>query len=310
MTTDAGTVRISSNRVAGLSGRVFPIVIVFLLGASECHAQREWPKPNWKKAEGLDCRQSDKSISKPVGKYEVRLIAEPGTGAKRGPCQAYLIDPAGRESFLLEDWGISIHQGTGWDLFGDGNPSLILEGYSGGAHCCYTYRIASLGERPVILPPVQNEAPFYVFKDPVSRKYRIMTSDGAFDYFDGLCHACASMPRVVLEADASGLHDVWAQFTEQYDSEIAAARAKIGEGNMSKFLAADFKDAKPTVLEIVYSYLYSGRESDAWQVLDEMWPASDRERIKALILKTRAAGILQRIQKLRPEPMSRAQPTR
>jgi hypothetical protein len=283
---------------------------VWTFGASASHAQREWPKPNWEKAEGLDCRQSNNSISKMVGKYEVRLTAQSGADASPAPCRAYIVDHSGRQTLLLEDWGISIHQGTGWDLFGDGNPGLILEGYSGGAHCCYTYRIASLGNPPVILSPTKNEAPFYIFKDPVSRQYRIMTSDGAFDYFDGLCHACAPMPRVVLAADTSGLHDVGAQFTEQYDSEIAAARAKIGEGNMNKFLAADFKDAKPAVLEIVYSYLYSGRDSDAWQALDDMWPAGDRDRIKALILKTRAAGILQEIQKVRPQPPTHRSATR
>ena len=278
---------------------LFGLTVVSVLTATGLHGQAEWPKPNWEKTEALDCRQANHGVTKMVGKYQVRLVPELDIADVGRGCRAYLVN-AGKESLLLEDWGISIHQGTGWDVFGDGNPSLILEGYSGGAHCCYTYRIASLGDLPVILAPVRNEAPFFVFQDPASRQYRIMTSDGGFDYFDGLCHACASMPRVVLQADASGLHDVSPQFVEQYDSEIALARARIGEENIDKFLISDFKDAKGTVLEIVYSYLYSGREAQAWQALEEMWPARDRDRIKQLILKMRAQGILATITHTHP----------
>ena len=261
--------------------------------------QAEWPKPNWEKVDTERCRTSGKAVIAPVGKYEVRLdrVSDP---TDEVVCRSFLVDVAGRKTPLLKDWDVSIHQGTGEDLFGDGNPSLVLEGYSGGAHCCYTYEIVSLGETPVILRPIQNESPFFFFKDPASKQFRILTSDGAFDYFDGMCHACAPFPRVVLQVDNSGLHDVSANFVEQYDSEIALARAKIAEGDIQKFIVADFEDAKKVVLEIVFSYLYSGREAEAWQTLGEMWPAGDRERIKALILKTRANGILSKLAKTGP----------
>jgi hypothetical protein len=105
---------------------------------------------------------------------------------------------------------------------------------------------------------------------------------------------------VVLQVDHRGLHDVSAHFVDQYDSEIALARAKIAEGDIQKFIIADFEDAKKVVLEIVFSYLYSGREAEAWQALGEMWPAADRERIKALIVRTRAKGILSKLGKSGP----------
>ena len=261
--------------------------------------QAEWPKPNWEKVDTERCRTSGKAVIAPVGKYEVRLdrVSDP---TDEVVCRSFLVDVAGRKTPLLKDWDVSIHQGTGEDLFGDGNPSLVLEGYSGGAHCCYTYEIVSLGETPVILRPIQNESPFFFFKVPASKQFRILTSDGAFDYFDGMCHACAPFPRVVLQVDGSGLHDVSANFVEQYDSEIALARAKIAEGDIQKFILSDFEEAKKVVLEIVFSYLYSGREAEAWQTLGEMWPAGDRERIKALIVKTRASGILSKLAKTGP----------
>lgn len=281
---------------------------LILLCATHLFGQAEWPKPKWEKVNTERCRSSQKAVVASVGKYQVRLdpVSDSEFESDEVLCRSWLIDPSGRETPLLEDWDVSIHQGTGEDLFGDGNPSLVLEGYSGGAHCCYTYEIVSLGEPPVILRPIQNESPFFFFKDPASKQFRILTSDGAFDYFDGMCHACAPFPRVVLQVDHSGLHDASPNFVEQYDSEIALARAKIAQGDMQKFIVADFEDAKKVVLEIVFSYLYSGREAEAWQALGEMWPAVDRERIKALIVKTRAHGLLAKL--ANSGPISAASP--
>ena len=275
------------------------LLVAFLaLFAPASHAQAEWPKPKWEKVEALSCSPSTQApLFTTVGSYRVKLAPESDDGDIL--CRAYLIDPAKNEKLLLRDWGVSVHQGTGEDVFGDGSPTLVLEAYSGGAHCCYTYEIVSLAEQPVILRPIRNESPFFFFKDPVSKQYRIMTSDGAFDYFDGLCHACSPFPRVVLKADHDGLHNVSPQFTEQYDTQIAAARARIGS-DISKFLQSDFNDARSVVLEIVFSYLYSGRDAEAWETLDQMWPARDRERIRKLILETRAKGLLSKLKETAP----------
>jgi len=284
------------------------IAILFLLGASISWAQAEWPRPNWERVETKTCRLPDQPVSSSIGGYEVRLVPGPNPEAQDKLCHGYLINRSGKRIPLITDWAISIYQGTGEDLFGDGHPSLVLEGYSGGAHCCYTFEIVDLGDSPLILQAITNETAFFFFKDPASKQFRIMTSDGAFDYFDGMCHACTPFPRVVLRVDRDGLHDVSSQFVEQYDSEIALARAKIAEGDIGKFLMSDFEDAKKVVLEIVFSYLYSGRPEQAWQALDEMWPAADRQRIKELIVKTKAGGLLAKLPRTASRPISAANP--
>ncbi len=276
------------------------LVIALALTSSWLQAQAEWPRPTWKKVEALACRESGPKVLTSVGNYKVRLAPVPTSQSGVPLCRAYLIDSLGRETFLYEDRTLSIYEGTGQHIFGDGNPALILEGRSGDA-CCYTYKLVSLGEPPLLLPAIENEAPFFFFHDPASHEYRIMTSDGGFHNFDGLCFACSPFPRVVLKVGRSGLHDVSPEFSEQYDSEIALARAKIAEGSIEKFLEADFRDARKVVLEIVLSYLYSGREKLAWETLEEMWPAKDRERMKQLIIQTRAKGILSRLEATKPE---------
>jgi hypothetical protein len=46
------------------------------------------------------------------------------------------------------------------------------------------------------------------------------------------------------------------------------------------------------VLEIVWFYLYSGREQQARQELAGMWPAADYDRIRTALLDARGRGIL------------------
>ena len=49
------------------------------------------------------------------------------------------------------------------------------------------------------------------------------------------------------------------------------------------------------VLDIVLAYLYGGRGQEAWKALDEMWPATDKPRMRQMILKARTSGILSEI---------------
>jgi hypothetical protein len=103
--------------------------------------------------------------------------------------------------------------------------------------------------------------------------------------------------------DGTHLLDDGAHFQEEYDKQIAEAKNQLTQADLDKFRQANyhqkmFTDQIPTVhrvLTIVLNYLYSGREAQAWQTLDEMWPASDRERVKNLILERRGRGLLSQL---------------
>ena len=94
-------------------------------------------------------------------------------------------------------------------------------------------------------------------------------------------------------------------FPRSQNDEIKAARFKLIHEHLEDFIAARNEqqmysagsNVKPLVLTVVLAYLYSGRELQAWKALDEMWPRFDRQRIKRLILKTRAEGLLRYVDK-------------
>jgi hypothetical protein len=112
------------------------------------------------------------------------------------------------------------------------------------------------------------------------------------------------------------LLDASSEFKPYFDQKITDERAKLNPQDAGDFKNSDGKLAvaaaspserllhlrsvKVNVLEIVWSYLYSGREEEAWHSLAEMWPAADIDRIRAALLNARARGIRSQVDGVTP----------
>ena len=275
-------------------------------------AQAKWPQPDWNKPDSKETMVCNDEVKTPVyslGNYELRIIQVPASDICDHMCRAYLVNQKGDRKLLLEDFRILIHQGTGEDIFGSGHASVVLEGWSGGAHCCWTYSIVDLGSTPLVLPNIENDTGFFFFKDSRDGRYRILAADGAFDYFDDMCHACSALPHVVLEVGGGRLQHVSSRYVAEYDTEIGEAKAEVDQDELGRFLTVPnvhqseqtFEELRQHVLNIVLAYLYSGREAQPWQALNEMWPTSDKARIKKLILDTKREGLLSKLSDTSPK---------
>lgn len=244
------------------------------------------------------CRSGVGQLERAIGQYKIRVETAQGEQNEK-VCRAALSDSAGKELFSVSEVGISINPVSGASVTNDRVKSLVLEGFSGGAHCCWTYWIVALGNPAGLVKEIRNQTGI-AFERNSDGRILLRTADGAFDYFDDLPHAFAPMPTVYLQLQGHDLHDVSAQFVPQYDKMIAEARQYLAPERINEFrtggqvgIQSDSSmEIKTRVLSVVLSYLYSGRDQQAWNALDEMWPAADRERIAKLIVETRARGIL------------------
>jgi hypothetical protein len=250
--------------------------------------------------------EKDFRSPKKVGTYTLRLLPileakhdkddADNAGAPR--CRAVLTSPAGKKTTIAEDWALTLDKISGIDLNGDHKPELVIEGYSGGVHCCYTYRVISVGATPQLLHSFQNQVPITFEKQP-DGAVLIRAADGVFDYFL-IPHNYAVIPKVVLKIEGNKLVDVSSNFSETYDKEIELARSQLSTADLDKLRQSKFNDKMFTdqvatvhnVLAIVLNYLYSGREEKAWETLNDLWPQSDRSRAKSLILERRGRGLL------------------
>jgi hypothetical protein len=196
----------------------------------------------------------------------------------------------------------------GVDL-GVGAPVAAFQVKKSRADCCMEYRIYSLREPPALVRSIKGGQFFSAADTDLDGRVEIWTNDAAsVEGFENLrLSELDFAPPIVLRFTRGRLLDASAEFQSYFDQKIADERAKLNPQDLGDFKNSDGKlasaaavpadqfshlrRAKVKVLEIVWSYLYSGRENEAWSSLAEMWPAEDSDRIRAAILNVRARGI-------------------
>ena len=196
----------------------------------------------------------------------------------------------------------------GVDL-GLGMPVVAVQVKKSKADCCMEYRIYSLREPPVLLHSITGGEYFSAADTDLDGRVEIWTDDAAsLEGFENLRLSDLDFaPPVVLRFVRGRLLDASSEFQPYFDQKIADERAKLNPQDLGDFKSSEGKLAiasavpadrllrlrsvKVKVLEIVWSYLYSGREQEAWRSLAEMWPAADFDRIRAALLNARMHGI-------------------
>lgn len=218
-------------------------------------------------------------------------------------CRASVISPGGKVIFQADDAGMKLNEMTGKDLNGDGQADAVFEGFSGGAHCCWTYWIVSLGDHSGLVQEFKNETDVSFYDIDNDGRIEIWTKDGAFEHFDCLSPTDSPLPTVIFRLESRALKDVGQEYKEGYDREIEDAWSTLKTFELDRFRAANYacegesRETMPKVLRIVLAYLYSGREQAAWQALEQMWPAHGVERIRRQIIDARSAGVLKNIKR-------------
>jgi hypothetical protein len=171
------------------------------------------------------------------------------------------------------------------------------------------YQIYSLQKPPRLLRTITGGDFFSAADTDLDGRIEIWTGDaGAVDGFEHLSLSEFDFaPTIVMRFEGHRLKDVSSEFRSHFDRQIEEVRARLDAQELSDFRNSDGKlpvvsplpaeqlhhlrIAKIKVLEIVWSYLYSGREQEAWHALTDMWPPSDFDRIRASIMNAYTGGI-------------------
>ena len=179
--------------------------------------------------------------------------------------------------------------------------------------CCVRYQIYSLTRPPRLLRTIAGGSSFRAADTDLDGRIELWTDDAAaVDGLDGLWAADMDyVPTYVLRFERGRVLDASAEYQDYFDDVVKSVRAEINADSLHDFQLSDgrlrpdlsfdlsrfhrLRVTKMQILEIVWAYLYSGREQEAWRYLTEMWPAGDVERIRLAITKARANGILAQI---------------
>ena len=203
---------------------------------------------------------------------------------------------------------------------GLGSPVVALEIRNVGSDKLVQYEIYSLKKPVQKLRTLTGGDYFNAADTDLDGRIEIWTDDAAaIDGFENQpLSAFDAAPTVVLRFEKNRLLDVSAEFQPECDRQIAALKAEMNPQQMSRFKSSDGKladryalpvdqmhdlrNTKIKVLEIVWAYLYSGREQEAWSALTAMWPATDVDRIRASIQKARAGGMRSKLDGVAERP--------
>jgi len=211
---------------------------------------------------------------------EVKPIPDPDVPGFM-TCQATIRNSDGKTIFNNTDWGMEIDPITGRDVNGDGIPDAVLVSFSGGAHCCSTYHIVSLGENPGLIAEFGDRATASFEDLNGNGKTEILIRDGGFDEGFGLSHPFSPFPLLIVQLDGAKFHDVGSRFWRVYEKEIQRNYAKLKDENLRQFLKSnpteihdsqDYLDTEFRILAIVLDYLYAGRPQEAHKMLGKLWP--------------------------------------
>lgn len=183
-----------------------------------------------------------------------------------------------------------------------------------------TYKIYSLEKPPRLFRTVTGGTSFSAADTDLDGRVEIWTDDAnAVNGMDRLTVGELDFPpTIVLRFEKRKLIDVSAEFQSHYDHQISQLHSEIDSKQLSNFKNSDGKLeltpsssieqlhqqrlTKVKVLELVWAYLYSGREHQAWEALAEMWPTSDLDRIRSLILNARTAGVRSQVDGVEEKP--------
>ena len=174
-------------------------------------------------------------------------------------------------------WGFAVKADllTGRDITGEGNPDLIIETFSGGAHCCFQYFVLDLSEFYITryLQTQASNCPGE-FKDlDYDGSYEFITCDDILAYT--YCSFVATpLPPVILKY-RKGIG--YAPATPNFKNDFDMASRILADTSRAEQAQAQFiepYDVDPTsrneyflcpAIQVALDYLYTGNTEKAEQ---------------------------------------------
>ncbi|HLH30161.1 MAG TPA: hypothetical protein VKY31_03090, partial [Terriglobia bacterium] len=220
--------------------------------------------------------------------------------------------------------------GFGIDL-GLGTPVVTFQVQAAEDDCCRTFQIYSLRTPPKLLRTITGGSFYRTADTDLDGQVEIWTNDAAslIDFENADIDRPEFAPTVILRFVHGRLLDVGSEFQSYFDSQIERFRSVLSPQDIQDFKNSDgrlpptshfsledlrhsqnLERTKIKVLQIIWAYLYSGREQDAWTALVDMWPAQDSNRIRAAIVAARHRGILSQIDSASASAASRGSKTK
>jgi hypothetical protein len=172
---------------------------------------------------------------------------------------------------------VQLNEVTGMDVNGDGFPDVIIDTYTGGAHCCSAMIVYTMQGNLAreILHSVESNCGGKLVDLNGDGVLEFDTCDDSFAY-TYCSYAASPVVRVIYVYDPVAGRYIPAspRFASLYTETIAAdtqAAQAATPGDRGEWDGT----AKCSVLPVVLDYLYSGQTDKAWSEFNRLYPYPD-----------------------------------
>lgn len=162
----------------------------------------------------------------------------------------------------------------GEDITGEGIPDVIVDTYSGGAHCCFTDYVLQLGPNLVVIDTIENGGTFEDLDgDGVAE---VRTHDYTFDYWK-MSHVESPIPEIILKLKGGKyrLDKALTQKQGPSDAEIEQLATEIRktEGWRDYQPGHDSNPGLVKIIQEIVNLVYTGNGSKVKSFAESAWPA-------------------------------------
>lgn len=178
-----------------------------------------------------------------------------------------------------------VHELTGQDITGEGNPDVIFTIGPVIGTVFPSARVYDLGEVPRLVLDTQSNncsTEFVDFDDNGSWEAIGCDSSFAYDYCPGITTWIVNVKVIYEYTLQEGYVPANLKFADQYAEDIVTYTQVAQEASPGSWGEFD-STTKCGVLGLVLSYLYSGQEEAGWAALKQYYTFPDLEEFKAEI---------------------------
>lgn len=159
----------------------------------------------------------------------------------------------------------------GTDVTGLGTPDVIVGEWTGGAHCCFIFRIFELGpqtlRRVTTIDAQDSDGAHFEDVDHDGR-LEFLTSDWTFAYW-GTSFADSPAPDLILRFRDGGFHPALDLMRKPVLPMIDLQSRAI---TLQKEWDENEPGLPPSLWKEMLDLIYSGNAKQAWQFFDMAWP--------------------------------------
>jgi hypothetical protein len=182
---------------------------------------------------------------------------------------------AGGQTLAQLDMVFELGELTGQDITGEGNPDVIVERFTGGAHCCFSVVVYDLGAALTrVLESAESNCGGRFEDLDGDSVLEFITCDDLFAY--AYCpYAASPLVQVIMQYEPGrGYVPASPRFAHRY-AEAIAQHTQLAQTATAEGMGEWDQTTKCSVLPLMLDYLYSGQADLAWTEFDRLYHYPD-----------------------------------